>query len=444
MRHRILLVDDEQNILEIMKIALRDEGYEVVSTPNPKKSLDIIQNQGFDAVITDIKMAEMDGITLLKKVKEQFPEMVVILITAYASIETAIQALREGAADYITKPFRIEELKIRLQTAIEKMKLKKENITLRRYLQKDLNIVGVSKDVSELKKLIDKVAKVDSSILITGESGTGKELVTRSIHFSSNREGPFVSINCAAIPENLLESELFGYKKGAFTGAVGNKDGLFKSAHKGTLFLDEISEMPLSLQSKLLRVLQSMEFTPLGGTKPIKVDVRVISATNTDIEKRIKENAFREDLYYRLNVIPIRILPLRKRAIDIPILISYFIKKISKRLGIKNKRISPDAMEILKNYRWPGNVRELENVIERLIVLNEGDIITPSSFPDYIKSEKKALKVSEVNLTELEKKAILNGLRNANGNKRKAAKMLGIHLSTLYRKLKKIETGTVK
>ena len=439
MHNRILLVDDEQNILEIMKMALQDEGYDVVSTTKPKEALNLIQNAPFDALITDIKMAEMDGITLLRKVKERYPEMVVILITAYASIETAIQSLREGAADYIMKPFRIEELKIRLSTAIDKMRLKRENIVLRKHLQEDLTIIGISNHISELKKLIKKVSGVDSSVLITGESGTGKELVARLIHFSSFREGTFVSINCAAIPENLLESELFGYKKGAFTGAVQNKEGLFKSAHKGTLFLDEIAEMPLPLQSKLLRVLQSMEFTPLGETKPVKVDVRVISATNTDIEKRIKDGLFREDLYYRLNVIPVHILPLRERIEDIPVLIHYFIKRISKRLGVREKRISPEGMEILKNYKWPGNVRELENIIERLIVLNEGNVITPGKFPDYIKPKnKKEIEIPDINLTEIEKKAILNALHNAGGDKRRAAKMLGIHLSTLYRKLKKM------
>ncbi len=439
MKDKILLVDDEKNILEIMRIALIDSGYDIISTTKPREALKIVQENIFDAMITDIKMENMDGITLLKKVKEIYPDMVVILITAYASVQTAVQALREGAADYITKPFRIEELKIRLSTAIEKMRLKKENKELRKTLNENMQIVGISAHISELKKLIKKVSGVDSVVLITGESGTGKELVARSIHFSSNREGTFVSINCAAIPENLLESELFGYKKGAFTGAVQSKDGLFKVAHKGTLFLDEISEMPLPLQSKLLRVLQSMEFTPLGGTKPVQVDVRVVSATNTNIEDRIKKGLFREDLYYRLNVIPIHITPLRERREDIPVLVHYFIKSISKRLGIKEKKMSPEAMEILKKYRWPGNVREVENVIERLIVLNESDTILPASFPDYIKTENRnVLKVSDVNLTEIEKKAILNALKNTGGDKKEAAKLLGIHLSTLYRKLKKM------
>ena len=439
MKDKILLVDDEKNILEIMRIALIDSGYDIISTTKPREALKIVQENIFDAMITDIKMENMDGIALLKKVKESYPDMVVILITAYASVQTAVQALREGAADYITKPFRIEELKIRLSTAIEKMRLKKENKELRKTLNENMQIVGISAHISELKKLIKKVSGVDSVVLITGESGTGKELVARSIHFSSNREGTFVSINCAAIPENLLESELFGYKKGAFTGAVQSKDGLFKVAHKGTLFLDEISEMPLPLQSKLLRVLQSMEFTPLGGTKPVQVDVRVVSATNTNIEDRIKKGLFREDLYYRLNVIPIHITPLRERREDIPVLVHYFIKSISKRLGIKEKKMSPEAMEILKKYRWPGNVREVENVIERLIVLNESDTILPASFPDYIKTENRnVLKVSDVNLTEIEKKAILNALKNTGGDKKEAAKLLGIHLSTLYRKLKKM------
>ncbi len=439
MKDKILLVDDEKNILEIMRIALIDSGYDIISTTKPLEALKIVQENIFDAMITDIKMENMDGIALLKKVKESYPDMVVILITAYASVQTAVQALREGAADYITKPFRIEELKIRLSTAIEKMRLKKENKELRKTLNENMQIVGISAHISELKKLIKKVSGVDSVVLITGESGTGKELVARSIHFSSNREGTFVSINCAAIPENLLESELFGYKKGAFTGAVQSKDGLFKVAHKGTLFLDEISEMPLPLQSKLLRVLQSMEFTPLGGTKPVQVDVRVVSATNTNIEDRIKKGLFREDLYYRLNVIPIHITPLRERREDIPVLVHYFIKSISKRLGIKEKKMSPEAMEILKKYRWPGNVREVENVIERLIVLNESDTILPASFPDYIKTENRnVLKVSDVNLTEIEKKAILNALKNTGGDKKEAAKLLGIHLSTLYRKLKKM------
>jgi len=441
MKDRILVVDDEKNILEIMRMALLDDGYDVITTAKPENALKLIQENIFDALITDIKMANMDGITLLKKAKEIHPEMVVILITAYASVETAIQSLRAGAYDYITKPFRIEELKIRLSTAIEKMKLKRENVILRKNLQENMRIVGVSKHIAELRKLIKKVGDVDSAVLITGESGTGKELVARSIHFSSKREGNFVDINCAAIPENLLESELFGYKKGAFTGAVQNKDGLFKVAHRGTLFLDEISELPLSLQSKLLRVLQSMEFIPLGGTKPTKVDVRIISATNTSIEDRVKQGLFREDLYYRLNVIPMHISPLRERVEDVPVLVNYFVKRVSKRLGIKEKKISPDAMEVFKNYRWPGNVRELENLIERGIVLEEKDTIYPDTLPDYIKSKSKMALSPHINLTEMEKRAISDVLKSTKGDKKEAAKLLGIHLSTLYRKMKKIEMG---
>lgn len=433
----ILVVDDEEGILEWLKIALEKEGYEVETTVSAEEALKLVKERYFDCVITDIKMAGMDGLQLLKKLKEEDPDVIVILITAYGTFESAVEALRGGASDFITKPFRIDEILFRLRNVFEKERLKQENILLRKKVPKEEDvIIGSSKKMQELLYMVDKVAKTDATIMIYGETGTGKELIARRLHNKSTRKDEqFVAINCGALPETLLESELFGYKKGAFTGAVQNKKGLFQVANGGTFFLDEVGEITPKIQVKLLRVLQYQEIIPLGDTKTIKVNVRLIGATNRDLESSVKKGEFRQDLFYRLNVIPILIPPLRDRKEDIPLLVEYFIKKTAKRLKVPVKKFSDDAIGMLINYEWPGNVRELENFIERLMVLLENEEITGKDISILLHSDR--IEKDNVKLKDIEISAIKGALKKCGGNKVKAARVLGIHPSTLYRKLRK-------
>ncbi|MEO0292933.1 MAG: sigma-54 dependent transcriptional regulator [candidate division WOR-3 bacterium] len=433
MNERILVIDDEVSILEVIKLGLEENGFKVDIFSDPKEALEKFSMENYDAVLTDINMPEMSGLEVLHRCKEIDPESVVILITAYSSIDSAIEAIRGGALDYIRKPFRMEELILRLKEALERVRTKKSLKTLREEKLEEFKIIGNNEKIREIREKIEKVASTTSPVLIYGESGTGKELVANLIHYHSNRPGRFVPINCSAFPSELLESELFGYKKGAFTGADRDKKGLFEVANKGTLFLDEISTLPLELQPKILRAIQEMSFTPLGGTKEVKVDVRIVSATNENIEKLVEEKKFREDLYYRLNVIPIRIPPLRERREDILALVQHFNKKISARLNLKEKIFTDDAYEKLMNYKWPGNVRELENFIERLIVLESSEVIDASLLPDEIGGKEEGEKF---NLEEIEKRTIKRALEVARGDKSKASELLGIHPSTLYRKIK--------
>src|SRR3989338_2663154 len=388
--HTILVIDDERSMREFLSIMLGKEGYRAIAIDNGNDALEFISKNKYDLIITDIKMPKMSGIDILRESMALHPNTPVIMITAFASTEVAVEAMKLGAYDYITKPFNVDEIKIIIKNAIEKKSLFDENISLREELKgryQFSNIVGKSDKIQKVFELIMKVANSKSSVLITGESGTGKELVARAIHYNGDRKDkPFVSISCGAIPETLLESELFGHQKGAFTVDDSDKKGLFEIADGGTFFLDEVSEAPLSIQAKLLRVLQEKEFKRVGGVKNIKVDVRVIAATNKNLRELIAEGKFREDLYYRLNVIPIELPPLRERKEDIQLLANHFIGKYNVINKKDIKGIEPKAMEIIERYKWRGNVRELENVIERAVTLEIGNVIQPDTLPDEIRS----------------------------------------------------------
>ena len=438
MKGNILIIDDEKHLADVLRIALEEEGYRVFLAYDPETGIKIFEEERIDLVISDIRMENLSGLDILKKFRAKDPDALVILMTAYSSIESVIDALRGGAVDYLVKPFEIDELLFRVKNALNKKHLTKQVDTLREEKLGELNLIGKSEAIAKIKEFIDKVSQVNTTVLIYGESGTGKELVAKLIHYKSNRPGKFVAVNCAAIPDNLIESELFGYKKGAFTGASSDKIGYFKLADSGTLFLDEISEFPLHLQPKLLRAIQNQEFLPLGSTKPEKVDVRIISATNKNLKEEMKAGKFREDLFYRLNVVPIEIPPLRQRREDIPLLIEFFIKKISKRLKMKEKSFTKKAVDLMTLFDWPGNVRELENFIERICVLEKVDIIDEDVVERYYVKEKTAAKSITGSLKKIEKEAIKEALKQAGGNKIVAARILGIHPSTLYRKLKKL------
>ena len=381
---RILIIEDEKSLKEVLTILLEEEGYEITAASNGLEGMDYLQNDIFDLVVTDIKMPKADGFEVLKKVKEISPSTIVIMITAFGTTESTIEAMKLGAYDYIHKPFKIDEIRHVIQKAFEKKNLSEELSLLREKIKSSFgleNIIGKSQKMQELFTLIQKVAQSNSTVLITGESGCGKELVAAAMHNLSPRKNKnFVTINCATFPEGLLESELFGHVKGSFTGALYNKEGLFEVANRGSIFLDEIGEMPLSLQSKLLRVLENGTFRRVGGLNDITVDVRVISATNKDISEAVASGSFREDLFYRLNVVPVNIPPLRERPDDIPLLLDHFLNKFSS----NTKRFSPEALRFLMNYSWKGNVRELENMVERTVLLTDREIILPEDLPEEI------------------------------------------------------------
>ncbi len=435
---KILVVDDEKGMRDFLALVLKKEGYFVAVASDGEEALKILQKDIFDLVITDVKMPKLSGIDVLKAVKETASETLVIMITAFASTETAIEALKEGAYDYITKPFQIEEVKLIIRNALEKRRLRAENLLLRREL-KGLatfeNIIGKSEKMQKVFETVRKVADTSSNVLIFGESGTGKELIARSIHFDSHRKDkPFVTVNCSALPETLLESELFGHMKGSFTGAISNKEGLFEVANGGTIFLDEIGETSPAIQVKLLRVLQEKEFRRIGGTKDVRVDVRIIAATNKDLDRAVAEGTFREDLYYRLDVIPIHLPPLRERLEDIPLLVQHFLTKFSQTAGKNIKGFTPEALQLLKAQEWRGNVRELENVIERVIALVTGDMIGPEDlrgcFQKPSQRDAWALPLPEegLNLEELlnrlEREFLLKALERTRWVKKEAAKLL--------------------
>lgn len=448
MAAKILVIDDEESMRNFMEIMLSKEGYAVETAGSGKKGLGLIKETDYDLVIADLNMPEMDGIEVLREVKKSKLDQDLMVMTAYASVDTAIEAMKQGAVDYITKPFKVDEIKIAIEKCINSRRLKEENSSLKQRLNKDSSFdrfIGTSESVVKLKKLAGRVAKSDSTVLIRGESGTGKELVARALHHHSPRvNGPFVSINCAALPETLLESELFGYKKGAFTGAIKDKEGLFKVADRGTFFLDEVGSTSMAIQVKLLRVLEEKKLTPVGGTKEDVVDVRLIAATNADLEEEVKLGRFRADLFYRLNVIPIVIPPLRERQEDIKILVDHFVKKFCAKVNLPPKSVSDEAMEILIRYPWPGNVRELENTIERAVLLNRNGTLVPADFPEkLIKAETRLGGVvskedpKTPTLESIEKAYIHFVMSQTYGKKAKAAKILGIDTSTLYRKLEK-------
>ncbi len=445
---KILIVDDEHSMCQFMEIMLAKEGYNVISEPSAKKVLELLdssESDELDLVIADLMMPEMSGIDLLEKTKKTKPDLDFIIMTAFGSIESAVEALKKGATEYITKPFQVDEVKHTIKKCLEKRRVIHENRELRKKLSESgglAKFIGSSSKVVELKRMVERIAVTDSTALIKGESGCGKELIAKAIHDLSPRaDKPFVSINCGALPETLLESELFGYKKGAFTGANRDKIGLIQTADGGSFFLDELGNMPLSIQAKLLRVIEQMEVAPLGDTKRVPVNVRLIAATNADLESVVESGDFRADLFYRLNVLPILIPPLRERTEDIPALVSHFVKRSCEKLGCGIKRFSESALSALMEYDWPGNVRELENAIEQATLLSAGDVINKNDLSNCIKKgDKKEVAASKDSvltppLNVMEEAYILYVLNQTDWNKTKAAKVLGIDASTLYRKI---------
>lgn len=453
----ILIVDDEKSLLDLLSVVFKKEGYGVMVASSGKQAREILEKEAVDLVITDIKMPQTSGMDVLKFAKGLSPELPVILITAYGSIKQAIDALKAGALDYVVKPFDVEELKILVARGLEKVRLKQENILLKRDLKDRYGfekMVGKSRTMQEVYSLIEKVAATDSTVLVTGESGTGKEMAARAVHsLSHRRDAQFVSINCAALPENLLESELFGHARGAFTGAVSDKKGMFEAATRGTLFLDEVGEMSPWTQVKLLRAIQERVVRRVGGNDEIPVDVRIIAATNQDLKRRIEEGKFREELYYRLNVISFEMPPLRKRTEDIPILIGHFLGKYCTKLGKPMKRMTPDVIGLMEAYHWPGNIRELENVIERVVAIEDRETITASCLPLEIvnpqrKEETQFLFRPGFNLSvyidDLTKRYVNQALLATAGNLRQAAPLLGISYRTLRYLIDKFELKNVR
>jgi len=444
---RILIVEDETSLREVLKILLEDEGYETISASDGQDGISRIQEDIFDIVITDIKMPRADGFEVLKKVKEISPTSIVIMITAFGTTESTIEAMKLGAYDYIHKPFKIDEIRLIVNKAFEKKRLSEEISVLREKVQATYrveNIIGKSPKMQELFRLIPKVAQSSSTVMITGESGCGKELVAAALHnLSTRKDKNFVTINCATFPEGLLETELFGHVKGSFTGAVQNKEGLFEIADHGTILLDEIAEMPLSLQPKLLRVLENGIFRRVGGVADITVDVRVIAATNRNLADAIAGGNFREDLFYRLNVIPLHMPPLRERTEDIPLLLDHFFRKFSG----GTKHLSSDALRILMKFSWKGNVRELENMVERVVLLTEGDVILPDDLPEeFFMAPRKGTGLPEVDdegvdlekiMEEIEKDYLLKALAKSNGSKTDAAKLLNLSFRSFRHRLYK-------
>jgi len=436
---KVLIVDDEAIVRDALSDWLKDIGYQIFTAENGHKALEVIEKEKPGIMIADLVMPGMDGIELMKRAKAQQPNIEVIIITAYASIPTAITAMKEGAYDYIEKPFCPERAELLVKKLAEHQELVEENLSLRQKLEDRYrfeNIIAKSSKMQRVIEVIKVVAKSNATILITGESGTGKELVARAIHSQSDRMSkPFVAVSCAALPESLLESELFGHEKGSFTGAYAQKKGKFEFANGGTLFLDEIGEMSANIQVHLLRVLEEKEFTRVGGNEPIKVDVRVISATNKDLRKAIEKQEFREDLYYRLNVVNIELPPLRERKEDIPLLAEHFLHKfaVENRKGVTE--CSPEVIESLLAYDWPGNIRELENAIERAIILSRDSSITTADLPQENVSLVGSALIGK-NLKEVEKTHILNVLRETGENYSEAARILGVSRMTLYNKAK--------
>jgi DNA-binding NtrC family response regulator len=449
--YRILIVDDEESQRQQLAGFMKKQGFNVTSAESGAKALDLCQEKNFEVALIDLKMPGMDGIELLGKLKESNPEIQVIMMTAYGSVETAVEAMRLGAYHYVNKPINLDELKLNINKALESHHLLMENKYLKEELEekyRDLKIVGESPEIKEVLSTVSRVAKTNSTVLITGESGTGKELVARAIHDLSDRANKrFVAVSCAALPETLFESELFGHEKGAFTGAIKSKEGRFELADGGTLFLDEVGDIPLETQVKLLRVIESQQFERLGGRDTLKVDVRIISATNQDLEKKIKEKGFREDLYYRLNVISLFIPPLRERREDIVTLADYFIKKANQKCGRSIQGITPAVKDIILNYDWPGNVRELENMIERGVVLARSDVIDKGDLPySGLVSDRpfEDISASSLSLKDMERNQILKVLKKTDWNLMKTAEILGIHRNTLRLKMReyKIQKST--
>jgi len=450
---RVLIVEDDKNTLSGLTEILGEEGYDVVGVEGGQKALQLLEGEDFDILLTDLKMPDISGMELYERSKAYAPEMKTIVMTAYSSVKDAVEAMKKGVYEYLTKPLNLDELLLTLRKAVQETALVQENVELKdriktAYRFADMTMIAKSKAMHELFQTITKVARSNSTVLIRGESGTGKDLVAHAIHYKSPRaDQPFVQISCASFPETLLESELFGYEKGAFTGAETRKKGRFELADGGTLFLDEIGDISESVQTKLLRVLEEKKISRLGSTESIKVDVRLITATNRDLERAMETGRFREDLYYRLNVIPIFIPPLRERKEDIPLLSDYFLKRFAADNGKPDLRFSDEALELCLAYDWPGNVRELENAIQNAVVLGEGDVILPEHLPLTIHKKAKPIFVSDSlssngvsyqeRMDSLERQILIEAIRRAGGNKAAAARRLGISLRTMRYKVKK-------
>ncbi len=444
--HRILIVDDDVEMCRMVSDILKKEGLSVLALHESLEVSKILNKEDFDVMVTDLKMKGLNGLDLLETANKVAPLTPVIIITAFGTIESAIKAMKMGAYDYITKPFKMDELVLTVRKALENRLLKKEVVRLKKEVESRYDfhqLIGKSPLMQNIYNLIERISDSSSSVFITGESGTGKELVAKALHYSGVRKGAlFIAVNCAAIPEALLESELFGYKKGAFTDAKSDKKGLFFEANEGTLFLDEIAEMPLTLQAKMLRVIEEKEVRPLGDTSSYPIDVRIISATNRDIKPLIQTGRFREDLYYRLKIIDIELPPLRKRREDIPLIIQHSINKLNRETNKKISGVSERALRILLDYSWPGNVRELENVIHRAITMSQHEVILPEDLPTSMTQEENEIEKGlqqEYTLDQLEKAYIRKVLVKVEGNKSKAAQILGLDRKTLYRKLEEEE-----
>lgn len=444
---RVLVADDELSMRELLTIVMTREGYDVVAAENGRQALAALEQGRFDVLVSDLKMPDMSGVEVLRAARAIDPELAGIVITAFASTETAVEALRLGASDYLTKPFDVDELKLKVRKEVERQALRRENLLLKRELDRRhefANIIGRSEAMLAVFRLIETIAPTSSTVLVTGESGTGKELAARAIHLHSlRRDRPFVALNCGALTETLLESELFGHERGAFTGAVAQKKGCLEEGDGGTVFLDEVGELAAPLQAKLLRALQEREFVRVGGTRPVKVDIRLIAATNRDLADASRTGQFRQDLYYRLNVVSINMPPLRERKDDIPLLAGYFVEKHSRSLGRRVSGISEAALSCLKNYDWPGNIRELENVVEHAVVLGSGGMILPEDLPDSVLDAARPVTGSagteyHASVREAKAQLILKTLEQTGHNYTEAAKLLGIHPSNLHRLIRNL------
>jgi DNA-binding NtrC family response regulator len=454
----ILVIDDEQSLLDLLAVVFKKEGYGVWTALSAAEGFATLEKQNIDLVVTDIKMPETDGMEVLRHVCEKHPGVPVVMITAYGSVTQAVETLKAGALDYVVKPFDVEELKIIVKRGLAERSLREENLRLKRDLKDRYgfeNMIGKSRAMQEIYVLIEKVSSTDSTVLITGESGTGKEMAARAIHLQSGRrDNQFVSINCAALPENLLESELFGHAKGSFTGAVAEKKGMFEVAQRGTLFLDEVGEMSPWTQVKLLRALQERTIRRVGGTEEIPVNVRIIAATNQDLKKRIQEGKFREELFYRLNVISFDMPPLRKRTEDIPLLVSHFLQKYCVRLAKKPKRFTPEVIGLLEAYPWPGNIRELENVIERIVAIEDRETVTVGCLPkEIIHPQKSRIETQyffepgfslTAHIDDLTKNYISQALMATSGSIQKAAPLLGLSYRTMRYLIGKYDLNKVR
>ena len=454
MKTKILIVDDEASIREFLEIMLKKEGYDVTCAEDGQQAVEILKKKSFDMVISDLQMPRMTGIELLHHVNLNYPDLTFMVITAFGTTESAVEVMKKGAYDYLTKPFKIDEVRLNIKNAVKSKHLELENRSLKRELQKEFNfqnLVGNSQSMHNVYNIVERVSQSPTNVLITGESGTGKEMVAKAIHYNGFlKERPFITVNCGAIPESLMESEMFGHKKGSFTGAISDKQGLFEIADGGTLFLDEVGELPLSIQVKLLRAIQERVIRKVGDTQDLKVSVRIIAATNRILEDMVKTGEFREDLYYRLNVILIRAPSLRERKEDIPLLAEFFLKKYNEKLIKDIQGISDDAMASLKKYHYPGNVRELENIIERTVALEGGSTILPESLPPFVMtaSGRKMASSQDIEITDdgidvdniighIEKELIVKAIHKSDGVKKKAAKLLGITFRSMRYRIRK-------